>query len=148
MSENAQAKHENSIRLKSVDSRSAKSVIGYAVLNLVIGVCLYSLTARTVDFFIVNSVFNEQFWGSLFFLTGVGFLVGYLTNSWNLMRFMHLVGLSLKFFWLSAFAARQIENFDSNIFMLIFFATIFYSQFCDYLHFPDNSEAEKWTKAS
>jgi len=133
-------------RLNQVEPIISKMVVAFAVFNLVLGVGLYSLAARTLNFFIINDLFSEQFWGVLFFLTGVGLGVGYIINNWKLIRVTLVVGLTLKFFWLLALATRQIENFDTNIFLLLFFFFVAVTQFVIYLHFPDKKEVDKWAQ--
>jgi len=132
-------------RLSQVEPIISKLMIAFAIFNLVLGIGLFSLSARTLNFFIVNDVFNEQFWGGVFFATGIAMLVGFIINNWKLMRFSLVVGLALKFFWLLALGLRQFEDFDTNIFLLIFFAFVAVTQFVIYLHFPDKDEVEQWT---
>lgn len=133
-------------KLNLVEPIISKAVLGFGFFNLILGVGLYSLSARTLNFFIVNDVFNEQFWGSLFFVNGVALLVAYLVNNWKAMRLGLLAGFTLKLFWLLALTARQIEDFDTNIFLLLFFAMTAYLQLVFYIHFPDKRKATRWIR--
>lgn len=131
--------------LRTIDPMIAKLTIGFGIFNLFLGAALFSLSARTLNFFIITDMFNEKFWGSLFFLTGVFLLIAYILNSWKFMRVMLVFGLTLKIFWILALGVRQIEHFNTNIFLILFFAFVAFTQFVVYLHFPDKTEVEKWT---
>ena len=133
-------------KLNLIEPIIAKAVAGFGIFNLILGVGLFSLSARTLKFFIVNDVFSEQFWGSLFFLSGAVLLLSYLVNSWGVMRAGLLAGFTLKLFWLLALGVRQIENFDTNIFLLLFFAMTAYLQLVFYIHFPDKRKVARWTQ--
>lgn len=138
----------NTPLLKVAEPIVSKLVLGFGIFNLLLGAGLFSLTARTLNFFIINDVFNEKFWGSLFFIIGLVFLVSYIVNSWSVMRFMLVFGFTLKVFWLLALGVRQLEELNTNVFLLLFFTFVAFTQFVVYLHFPDKIEVEKWTHNS
>jgi len=134
-------------RLNFFEPIISKVVLGFGIFNLVVGAGLYLLAARTLNFFIINDVFTEQFWGSLFFINGIILLLAFWANNWKVMRMGLLAGFTLKLFWLLALVVRQIEDFDTNIFLLLFFSMTAYLQLVAYIHFPDKRKVSKWTPA-
>lgn len=113
---------------------------GFVVFNLILGAGLFSNIARTTEFFIVNDVFTYQFWGTLFFLNGLIQLYTLIKHNDRLIRMSLMGGMILQTFWLLALAVRQFGEFDSNIFLLIFFGIILYIKFGVYLYLPKRKD--------
>ena len=132
--------------LNSIDPVTNKIVLGFGFFNLIIGLGLYTLAARTLDFFIVNDVFTEQFWGIVFILNGIVQLTGIALNNWRTIRIGLLTGFTIMLFWSLALGVRQIEKFDTNIFLLCFFVICMYVKLVLYIHFPDKKEVDLWTR--
>ena len=113
---------------------------GFVVFNLILGAGLFSNVARTTEFFIINDVLTYQFWGILFFLNGLVQLYTLVRHNDRLIRISLMSGMILQTFWMIALAVRQIESFDSNIFLLIFFRIILYVKFGVYLYLPKRAD--------
>jgi len=113
---------------------------GFVAFNLILGAGLFSNVARTTEFFIINDVFTYQFWGVLFFLNGLIQLYTLVHHNDRLIRVSLMGGMILQTFWLLALAARQFEEFNSNIFLLIFFGIILYINFGVYLYLPKRED--------
>ena len=113
---------------------------GFVVFNLILGAGLFSNVARTREFFIINEVFTYQFWGVLFFLSGLLQLYTLIKHNNRLIRISLMVGVILQTFWMIALVVRQIESFDSNLFLLIFFGIILYIKFGVYLYLPKRAD--------
>lgn len=130
--------------LKKVNGLLNLGVIAFGWFNLVLGAALYSQSASTVDFFIINEVFTYQFWGIMFFVGGLSLLVGHLMNWWAVMRQTILFLLFTKFMWLAALLARQVDTPGSNIFLLLFFGLATVLQIGGYIYFPVYKRVETW----
>lgn len=113
---------------------------GFVVFNLILGAGLFSNVARTREFFIINEVFTYQFWGVLFFLSGLLQLYALIKHNNRLIRISLMMGVILQTFWMIALVVRQVESFDSNIFLLIFFGIILYIKFGVYLYLPKRAD--------
>ena len=132
-------------RLNTLYPLLGKLISGFAGFNLLLGAALYCYQARTTDFFIVNEILTYQFWGAVFFVTGIAQLAGLVLNSYSGMRLSLITGFIVKLFWLTALAVRQFVELDSNMFLLILFSFIAYIQFWTYIHFPDEKRDRRWT---
>ena len=131
--------------LNTVDPVTNKIVLGFGIFNIIIGIGLFTLSARTLNFFIVNDLFTEQFWGIVFILNGIVQLTGIVLNYWKVIRVGLLTGFTIMLFWSLALGVRQLESFDTNIFLLCFFAICMYVKLVLYIHFPDKKEVDLWT---
>lgn len=138
--------HNIRVRLSVVTPLVSKIVLGFGIFNLLLGAALFAVRARTLDFFIVNDVFTEQFWGLTFVLVGIALMTGYITNHWTTMRVALLLGFALKLFWLLALSARQIEDLNTNVFLLLFFTMVAFVQVVTYVHFPNKEKERVWTR--
>jgi len=113
---------------------------GFVAFNIILGIGLFSNVARTTQFFIINEIFTYQFWGVLFFVNGLIQLYTLIQHNNQLIHISLMSGMILQTFWMIALAVRQIESFDSNIFLLIFFSIILYIKFGVYLYLPKRAD--------
>ena len=135
--------NRNLPKLKHISRPASWNTLTFGVFNLLLGVALFSTSAYTLDeFFIVQSFFSEQFWGSAFFSVGVIMMLGYYLNRWVLMRQITVLALFLKFFWLTALITRQIQDPQSSTFLILMFGTLAVLQIGHYLYFPSVKEAK------
>lgn len=129
-------------RLKNVSRPAAWQILTFSIFNIFLGIALFTAQATTLRFFIVNDITSPQFWGIVFFSIGITKMFGYLTNRWNIMRYMNVPALFVKFFWLIALIARQIEQPGTNVFLILMFAALAALQVQLYLYFPTNREGK------
>lgn len=128
-------------RLREASPNTSDNVAIFAFLNIAIGLGLINDIARTLDFFIINSVTTSFFWGICFLGAGIGLLIARWIDNWISIRAMLLFCLLLKLIWIMALVARQVESPDTNIFLVVMFASLGVFQVSTYLRFP---RVESW----
>src|SRR5690349_10940095 len=88
-------------RIEKISPIAGYAVLGFGILNVLLGIALAFYFARVAsDVVILNYIFNYQFWGVLFFISGVMLLWGFYKNNWPLMRRWLTIALFFKFMWL------------------------------------------------
>lgn len=130
-------------RLKDVNKAISDQVIIFGIFNVILGIALFSDIFRTIDFFIINEVFTNRFWGAMFFLGGATLLTFHYFNYWRIIRVALVFCLFLKFMWIIALSARQFQELDTNIALVLMFTTLGVMQMSTYLRFP---EVKEWKR--
>jgi hypothetical protein len=106
---------------------------GFAVINLLLGIGLFTLYHTTVPLAVANILTYDQ-WGIVFFLLGVITTWFLVTHRPNLVRKTQLVGVTLKAIWLIALIMRCFIAPQTIIITLVWgFFT--YVQMMLYIHF-------------
>lgn len=137
-------RHMHIPKLKEINGFLNLSVISFGWFFLALGASLYIQSASTTDFFVINDLFTYQFWGISFLVGGLSLLIGHLMNWWAQMRYTILFLLFTQFVWISALTVRQVQEPNSNIFLLLFFALALILQIGSYIYFPIFKKAETW----
>lgn len=137
-------RHYGQPNLKEVNGLLNLAVLAFGYFNLFLGAALFTQSASTSDFFIITDFFSYQFWGIAFFLGGVSLIVGHILNYWTMMRQTLVYLLFSKFIWLAALMYRQYQQFDSNLFLLLFFALVTVLQVGVYIYFPIYNKVSTW----
>lgn len=131
-------------RLSRVSPLVAKIVLGYAVVNVLLGVSLAITTARlSTGLVIAPTQFAFQVWGVLFTILGIALFYTYWKNSWKGMRGLFVVGMCFKFAWTIALVVRLFSGDFSNPIILIIWLFFTYIQAVAYIHFMPIPTIEK-----
>lgn len=123
-------------RLWDVAPLTALIIIGFAVMNTVLGVGMLTQTARVQStLLVVNSVMTYEVWGTIFLVTGIAGAVTYIFNDWRAMRTLLVVGVFLKFWWLAAIISRMVIGSSDNIILFCLWGLLCYVQIVTYIKF-------------
>lgn len=143
----AQAIKEARPKLKRVSPLVAKIVIGFGVINILLGIGLATTQASLATPLVVApEQFYYQLWGFLFFTLGVAMLWLYARNSWRGMRYTFVIGMCFKFMWAIALVVRYFSGEFSNPLVLIIWLFMAYIQAVTYLHFMPQPALDKGAK--
>lgn len=126
-------------RLKEVSPLAASILLGYGVINILLGIGMlfYVNPSPEAVFAIVNSVVTFQVWGVVFILLGLAKLYGYFRNDWNFMKGLLVAGLSVKAAWAIALFIRFLDG--GSILLLVIWLFFAYVQLVTYIHFIPNT---------
>lgn len=143
----AQAIKEARPKLARVSPLVAKIVIGFGVINILLGIGLATTQASLATPLVVAPErFYYQLWGFLFFVLGVAMLWLYARNSWRGMRYTFVIGMCFKFMWAIALVVRYVSGEFSNPIVLIIWLFMAYIQAVTYLHFMPQPALGKGAK--
>lgn len=107
-------------------------ILGFGVLNLVLGVSLMYFKLGT-PLAIVSEITPLPLYGVYFFMLGVFMLYHLVRNNWRAMRVLLLMGLLIKTIWLFALVIRLFQGGSAIILSLWLFIT--YVQAMTYIYF-------------
>lgn len=123
-------------KLSVISPLVAKIVLGFAVVNILLGWGLAAKVARLDTSLVISpSQFTFQLWGGAFILLGIAMLVTYALNQWKAMRATFVVGMAFKFAWAIALVVRYLSGGFDNPILLIIWLFFAYIQAVTYLHF-------------
>lgn len=122
-------------KLKDVSPLAAAIVVGFGIMNIVLGLGLITSRVRTVDLMIINQFTTYEVWGVIFAAVGLASLIGFAVNSWKTMRVMLVIGVFLKMWWLAALAIRLFAGHYDNILFLSLWGMLAFVQVMTYIHF-------------
>lgn len=123
-------------RLSKVSPLAAKIVLGFGIVNILLGLGLASTQARlATSLVIAPNQFAYQAWGAAFTFLGILMLLGYYHNEWKFMRQTFIIGMAFKFAWAIALVVRYTSGQQSNPLLLIIWLFFAYIQAVTYIHF-------------
>jgi hypothetical protein len=125
-------------KLKTVSPLTAAIMLGYGVINILLGLgmLVYVNPSPDAQFAIINDVVTFQVWGIIFILLGLTKLYGYFKNDWKLMKVSLVLGLVVKATWAIALFIRFLDG--GSILLLIVWLFFAYIQFVTYINFIPN----------
>lgn len=107
-------------RIEKVNRIAGWGTLVFGIFNMSLGVALFFFQARfSGGISVLNYIFNYQFWGMAFFLSGLALTTAFMANSWHMMRQVIAVMLTFKFIWLLALIFRFMFYRYDNILLLI-----------------------------
>ena len=131
-------------RLSLVSPLVAKIIIGFIVMNILLGVSLVSkLGYITNGLVIAPNEFVFQIWGGVFILLGITKLIAYVRNDWKTLRMILVMAVFIKIIWMLALIVRYTTGEFSNPFLLIIWIFITYVQMFAYIHFMPTPTIQK-----
>jgi len=131
-------------KLSSVSPLAAKIVLGYSVVNILLGWGLASTQATLATPLVVApEPYFYQIWGVLFITLGLFMGITYKRNSWKWMRYSFVIGMCFKFAWAIALLVRYVSGEFSNPLILIIWLFFAYVQAVTYVHFMPIPTIEK-----
>jgi len=131
-------------KLSVISPLVAKIVIGFAVLNLLLGAGLASTSALpSTPLIVAPTAGAYQVWGGLFFILGLVMLWVYRKNNWKVIRYTFVIGMCFKFAWAIALAVRYVSGDFGNPLVLIMWLFIAYVQAAAYIHFMPIPQIQK-----
>lgn len=131
-------------KLSVISPLVAKIVIGFAVLNLLLGAGLASTSALpSTPLIVAPTAGAYQVWGALFFILGLVMLWVYRKNNWKVIRYTFVLGMCFKFAWAIALAVRYVSGDFGNPLVLIMWLFIAYVQAAAYIHFMPIPQIQK-----
>lgn len=134
MSEIKQKIRQARPRLRDVSPLGASIVIGFGIMNVILGFGLFTLRARTMNLLVINDLMTYQFWGVIFGLLGVAMLLAYWINSWTRLRQALIVGVFLKSWWLAALSIRLLTGDYDNILLISIWGLLTYIQLATFIY--------------
>lgn len=123
-------------RLSLISPLVSKIIIGFIVMNLLIGFSLISKVGYITNGLVIAP--NElifQMWGVVFVLLGITKLYAYIKNNWQMLRYILVVAVFIKLIWAIALTVRYITGEFDNPFVLIIWIFITHVQAMAYIHF-------------
>lgn len=142
-----QAIKEARPRLARVSPLVAKIVLGFGVINLLLGLGLVTTQAKlSTPLVVAPSIGFYQAWGVAFILLGLAMLWLYKRNSWRGMRYTFVIGMCFKFAWAIALLVRYVSGDFANPLVLIIWLFFAYIQAVTYIHFMPQPALDKWAK--
>lgn len=121
-------------KLKDISPLAASIVVGFGIMNMILGFGLFTSRVRTVDLMVINNITTYEVWGVVFALAGMISLLAYKANSWKWMRLMLVFGVFLKTWWLAALAIRLIAGHYDNILFISLWGMLAFVQIMTYVH--------------
>jgi hypothetical protein len=94
-------------RLRIADAKTYYISWGYAIVNIVLGLGMFFLYETRIPLVVVNVLSYKQ-WGVLFLILGMLKAYSLLSNRWNMIKQLMILGLILKIFWGIALVIRCI----------------------------------------
>lgn len=118
-----------------VSPLTAAIVLGYGIINILLGVGLFSYVNPSPNalFAIINSVMTYQVWGSIFIVLGLFKLYSLAMNNWRMMRISLIIGIVVKSIWAIALFFRYLDG--GSILLLIIWLFFAYVQLVTYINF-------------
>lgn len=124
-------------KLKVVAPLTHFICVGYAIVNFLIALGLYTLYSPTSSLVIVNNLITFQVWGLVFLGLSFTKTYGLIKNDWNVLRKGLLAGILVKSVWLFALAFRVVEN-PGTILIAVIWLFFAYIQTGTYIFFIPN----------
>lgn len=139
-----QAIKEARPKLSVISPLVAKIVLGFGVINVLLGIGLATTKAQLASpLVIAPNTGAFQLWGALFFVLGVLMLWGYWRNNWKFLRHTFVIGILFKFMWAVALLLRYISGEYSNPTLLMVWLFFAYIQAVTYIHFMPIPQIQK-----
>lgn len=139
-----QAIKEARPKLSVISPLVAKIVLGFAVLNLLLGAGLASTSALpSTPLIVAPTSLAYQIWGAAFFVLGLIMFWAYKRNNWKIIRYTFVLGMCFKFAWAIALAVRYFSGDFGNPLVLIIWLFIAYVQAASYIHFMPIPQIQK-----
>lgn len=134
-------------KLKDVSPLTAKIVLGFSGVNLLLGAGLASTQSQLARPIVVApNQTSFQLWGAAFFVLGLFMAYFYLRNDWKRIRYTFIVGLVFKLSWFMALAIRYFTTDYSNPTLLVVWLFFAYVQMVTYIHFLPTPYIDKAAK--
>lgn len=122
-------------KLRLVSPLAASIVVGFGIMNIVLGFGLATQRVRTVDLMVINEIMTYGVWGVVFMAVGLISLIAYARNNWKVMRIMLVFGVFLKLWWLAALTLRLVAGHYDNILFICLWGMLAFVQIVTYIHF-------------
>lgn len=122
-------------RLKLVSPLTASIILGYGLINILLGLAMFAYVNPTPNAMLatITGPFTWQFWGILFIALGVFKLYALWKNEWNMMKLSLVIGVFIKFTWAIALFVRFLEG--GSIILLVIWIFFAYIQAVTYINF-------------
>lgn len=130
--------------LKVVSPLVAKIIVGFAVLNVILGLSLlFKLGYTKSSLVIAPTEIAFQIWGGVFILLGLTKAIAYKMNNWRLIKNILIVAVLVKLTWAIALVVQYVSDGFVNPFLLVIWLFITHVQAMTYIHFMPTPFIEK-----
>ncbi len=131
-------------RLSAISPLVAKIVIGFAGVNILLGIGLATTQSKLASPLVVapTGVF-VQIWGVAFFILGLAMAYGYWRNNWYFIRKTFIIGMVFKLSWFAALVIRYFGSDYNNPTLLVVWLFFAYIQMVTFIHFMPTAYVQK-----